>query len=171
MGVAVRSGWPRACRCAPISAPAVDWCSTAMRTRHSTFVGPGRPVRRQRGPRGPLRRASPEQPPPLGVGSMSQLPLSPARVRIGQLAGAIEIAHALWTRSPATHQGEHYSIENAYCIRQPNPMIPIHIGGMGKHATPKPGTFTRSRPRSSATSSTCCAATARRSAATSMTSS
>jgi putative transposase len=31
------------------SAPPVGWCSTATRTRRSIFVGPGRPVRRERG--------------------------------------------------------------------------------------------------------------------------
>jgi putative transposase len=35
-----------------ISVRPADWCSTAMRTRRSIFAGPGRPVRRQRGPLG-----------------------------------------------------------------------------------------------------------------------
>jgi alkanesulfonate monooxygenase SsuD/methylene tetrahydromethanopterin reductase-like flavin-dependent oxidoreductase (luciferase family) len=62
-------------------------------------------------------------------------PYPSARVRIGQLADAIEIARAMWTHSPATYQGEYYAIENAYCIPQPDPLIPIHIGGMGEHGT------------------------------------
>jgi len=56
-------GSPRACRCAPTSVRPVGWCSTVMKTRRRAFCGPGRPVRRQRGPRGPLGRASPERPP------------------------------------------------------------------------------------------------------------
>jgi hypothetical protein len=44
----------------PLSVRPVGWSWTATRTRRRTCCGPGRPVRRQRGP---LDRASSEQPP------------------------------------------------------------------------------------------------------------
>jgi hypothetical protein len=47
----------------PLSIRPVGWCWTATRTRHAPFCGPGRPLRRQRGP---LGRASPEQHPAAG---------------------------------------------------------------------------------------------------------
>jgi putative transposase len=68
-GAAVCSGWPKACRCAPTPVRPVDWCSTATKTRHRTFCGPSRPVRRERGP---LGRASPEKSLASAMGSMSQ---------------------------------------------------------------------------------------------------
>jgi hypothetical protein len=57
----------------PLSVRPVGWSWTATRTRLRPFCGPGRPVRRERGPVG---RASPEQPPPVGLGSMSQVVLT-----------------------------------------------------------------------------------------------
>ncbi len=55
--------------------------------------------------------------------------------RIAQLAETIEIMRALWTESPATYHGKHYSIESAYCAPRPQPMIPIHVGGSGEKGT------------------------------------
>jgi putative transposase len=49
MAAAVHSGGPRAGRCAPTSVRPAGWSWTATQTRRSTCVGPGRPVRRQRG--------------------------------------------------------------------------------------------------------------------------
>jgi alkanesulfonate monooxygenase SsuD/methylene tetrahydromethanopterin reductase-like flavin-dependent oxidoreductase (luciferase family) len=49
-------------------------------------------------------------------------------VRVAQLAEAIEVMQAMWTQSPATYHGEHYSIENAYCEPRPDPPIPVMVG-------------------------------------------
>jgi putative transposase len=50
-------------RCAPTSAPTVGWSWIATRTPRSTFCGPGRPVRRQRGGCTERRLRSPWIPP------------------------------------------------------------------------------------------------------------
>jgi alkanesulfonate monooxygenase SsuD/methylene tetrahydromethanopterin reductase-like flavin-dependent oxidoreductase (luciferase family) len=54
--------------------------------------------------------------------------------RVGQLAEAIQIIRALWTDSPATFQGEHYTIEGAYCEPRPDPVPPILVGTNGRKA-------------------------------------
>jgi hypothetical protein len=38
----------------------------------------------------------------------------------------------MWTRSPATYQGEHYQISGAYCEPGPDPIPPIVVGGHGE---------------------------------------
>jgi alkanesulfonate monooxygenase SsuD/methylene tetrahydromethanopterin reductase-like flavin-dependent oxidoreductase (luciferase family) len=48
--------------------------------------------------------------------------------RVAQLAEAIQIIRAMWTESPATFHGEHYSIEGAYCEPRPDPIPPILVG-------------------------------------------
>ncbi len=62
-------------------------------------------------------------------------PYPEPKVRVEQLADAIAICRALWTDSPATYHGKHYSVEKAYCSPRPDPMIPIHIGGGGEQLT------------------------------------
>jgi alkanesulfonate monooxygenase SsuD/methylene tetrahydromethanopterin reductase-like flavin-dependent oxidoreductase (luciferase family) len=58
-----------------------------------------------------------------------------AAVRIAQLAEAIQIIKAMWTEQPASFQGQHYHIVDAYCEPQPSPLPPIMVGGAGeKHA-------------------------------------
>jgi alkanesulfonate monooxygenase SsuD/methylene tetrahydromethanopterin reductase-like flavin-dependent oxidoreductase (luciferase family) len=52
-------------------------------------------------------------------------------VRVMQLAETVEIVRAMWTQVPATYHGQYYHIENAKCIPQPDPMIPIMIGSNG----------------------------------------
>jgi alkanesulfonate monooxygenase SsuD/methylene tetrahydromethanopterin reductase-like flavin-dependent oxidoreductase (luciferase family) len=59
-------------------------------------------------------------------------PFPPARVRVAQLAEAIELIRLMWTEAPANYQGEHYQITNAYCEPQPNPIPPIMVGGAGE---------------------------------------
>jgi alkanesulfonate monooxygenase SsuD/methylene tetrahydromethanopterin reductase-like flavin-dependent oxidoreductase (luciferase family) len=49
--------------------------------------------------------------------------------RVEQLAEAIDVLRAMWTQSPATYEGRHYRVRNAYCEPRPNPMIPILVGG------------------------------------------
>lgn len=58
-----------------------------------------------------------------------------ASVRIRQMEETIEIAKRLWTDSPASYEGEHYRIENAYCHPQPDPLPPVMIGGGGEQLT------------------------------------
>jgi alkanesulfonate monooxygenase SsuD/methylene tetrahydromethanopterin reductase-like flavin-dependent oxidoreductase (luciferase family) len=55
-----------------------------------------------------------------------------AKVRIEQLAEAIELIRALWSTAPASYQGRHYQIAGAYCAPQPEPRVPIMVGGSGE---------------------------------------
>ena len=59
-------------------------------------------------------------------------PYPPARVRIAQLAEAIELIRRLWRDSPADHHGQHYSITGAACEPRPDPVPPIMVGGSGE---------------------------------------
>ncbi len=59
-------------------------------------------------------------------------PFPSHRVRIAQLAESIQILRAMWREAPATFQGEHYRIENAYCEPKPDPIPPIMVGGSGE---------------------------------------
>ena len=58
---------------------------------------------------------------------------SPA-TRISQLKEALIIIDKLWTESPATYEGKHFRIHQAYC--EPRPIqkqrIPITVGGVGE---------------------------------------
>jgi len=58
-----------------------------------------------------------------------------AGVRIEQLDEAVQVIRAMWTQSPATFKGKYHSIENAECQPQPDPPIPILIGGSGEKKT------------------------------------
>ena len=59
-------------------------------------------------------------------------PFPRARVRIEQLAEAIQICRAMWTETPVTFQGKHYQLKNAYCEPHPDTPIPIMVGGAGE---------------------------------------
>ena len=59
-------------------------------------------------------------------------PYPPARVRIAQLAEAIQLIRLMWTESPASFQGEHYRIAGAHCEPRPNPIPPVLVGGSGE---------------------------------------
>jgi alkanesulfonate monooxygenase SsuD/methylene tetrahydromethanopterin reductase-like flavin-dependent oxidoreductase (luciferase family) len=54
--------------------------------------------------------------------------------RVEQLAEAIQVMRAMWNESPATYQGDWYSIESAYCEPRPDPPIPIMVGTNGPKA-------------------------------------
>lgn len=54
--------------------------------------------------------------------------------RVAQLAEAIQVLRAMWTQSPATFDGEHYRIRDAYCEPRPDPPIPIMVGTNGPKA-------------------------------------
>ncbi|MBX3010916.1 MAG: LLM class flavin-dependent oxidoreductase [Caldilineaceae bacterium] len=59
-------------------------------------------------------------------------PFPKVSVRAGQLAEAIQICRAMWSQSPASFQGKHYQIANAYCHPHPDPLPPVMVGGAGE---------------------------------------
>jgi alkanesulfonate monooxygenase SsuD/methylene tetrahydromethanopterin reductase-like flavin-dependent oxidoreductase (luciferase family) len=59
-------------------------------------------------------------------------PFPPTRVRIAQLAEAIQLIRLMWKESPATFEGEHYRIAGAVCEPRPQPPPPVMIGGHGE---------------------------------------
>jgi alkanesulfonate monooxygenase SsuD/methylene tetrahydromethanopterin reductase-like flavin-dependent oxidoreductase (luciferase family) len=54
------------------------------------------------------------------------------RVRIAQLAEAIQLIRLMWADAPASYDGEHYRIVNASCEPRPHPVPPIMVGGHGE---------------------------------------
>ena len=59
-------------------------------------------------------------------------PFPSAKIRIAQLAEAIELIRRMWTESPANYQGEYYQIKNAHCEPLPDPVPPVMVGGHGE---------------------------------------
>lgn len=59
-------------------------------------------------------------------------PFPSARVRIAQLAEAIQIMRLMWTATPVIFHGVHYQVENAYCEPLPQPVPPVMVGGAGE---------------------------------------
>jgi alkanesulfonate monooxygenase SsuD/methylene tetrahydromethanopterin reductase-like flavin-dependent oxidoreductase (luciferase family) len=59
-------------------------------------------------------------------------PFPSAATRVAQLAEAIQVIRAMWTQAPASFNGRHYRITNAYCEPRPAPIPPIMIGGAGE---------------------------------------
>ncbi len=55
-----------------------------------------------------------------------------AKVRIAQMVEGIEVMRALWTGGPVSYEGQYYQLRDAVCEPQPEPMIPILIGGDGE---------------------------------------
>lgn len=62
-------------------------------------------------------------------------PFSAARTRVEELEEVAIILRSLWTQSPATFLGKHYSIQDAWCVAQPMPPIPLLIGAGGEQRT------------------------------------
>jgi alkanesulfonate monooxygenase SsuD/methylene tetrahydromethanopterin reductase-like flavin-dependent oxidoreductase (luciferase family) len=62
-------------------------------------------------------------------------PYPPTRQRIEELEDAVTILRAMWTSSPASYQGMHYSIENAHCDPLPTVPFPLLIAGYGERYT------------------------------------
>jgi alkanesulfonate monooxygenase SsuD/methylene tetrahydromethanopterin reductase-like flavin-dependent oxidoreductase (luciferase family) len=56
-------------------------------------------------------------------------------IRIQQLDEACQIMRRMWTESPASFQGKHYTLDQAYANPLPNPIPPIMIGGSGEQLT------------------------------------
>jgi len=62
-------------------------------------------------------------------------PFPDTKTRLEELEEAAIIMKAMWSSSPTTFVGKHYSIRDAYCEPQPNPSIPLLIGGGGEEKT------------------------------------
>lgn len=62
-------------------------------------------------------------------------PFPPVKTRMEQLEEAAQIIRTMWHTQPASFEGRHYAIHNAYCSPQPSPMIPLLIGGGGEQRT------------------------------------
>lgn len=56
-------------------------------------------------------------------------------VRIAELEDAVQIIRSMWTSSPASFEGQHYSISEAYCEPRPDPTPPLLIAGGGEQLT------------------------------------
>ena len=56
-------------------------------------------------------------------------PYPSAGTRVEQLGEAIDVLRALWTQSPASYEGRHYNLRDAYCEPRPATPIPILVGG------------------------------------------
>jgi alkanesulfonate monooxygenase SsuD/methylene tetrahydromethanopterin reductase-like flavin-dependent oxidoreductase (luciferase family) len=62
-------------------------------------------------------------------------PFPSASTRIAKLGEVAQIIRAMWNQSPATFEGEYYSIKEAYCEPQPDPQPPLLIAGGGEKLT------------------------------------
>ena len=58
-----------------------------------------------------------------------------ADVRLAQLEETVQILKLMWTEAPATFEGQHYKIKEAYCEPKPDPLPPLMIGGGGEKVT------------------------------------
>ncbi|MCC7367153.1 MAG: LLM class flavin-dependent oxidoreductase [Chloroflexi bacterium] len=56
-------------------------------------------------------------------------------IRIQQLDEACQILRRMWTESPASFEGRHYTIDQAFANPLPHPVPPILIGGSGEQLT------------------------------------
>lgn len=59
----------------------------------------------------------------------------PVRERMEQLEEAAQVIRAMWTTQPASFEGKHYQIHDAWCVPPPSPMVPLLIGGGGEQRT------------------------------------
>jgi len=59
-------------------------------------------------------------------------PCPPPKVRIAQLAEAIELIRRMWAGGPVDYRGEHYAIAGAHCEPRPRPIPPVMVGGSGE---------------------------------------
>jgi alkanesulfonate monooxygenase SsuD/methylene tetrahydromethanopterin reductase-like flavin-dependent oxidoreductase (luciferase family) len=59
-------------------------------------------------------------------------PFPSTKVRIAQLAEAIELIRVMWKEAPANYQGQYFRVANAYCEPRPDPVPPIMVGGSGE---------------------------------------
>jgi len=59
-------------------------------------------------------------------------PCPPPKVRIAQLAEAIELIRRMWAGGPVDYRSEHYAIAGAHCEPRPRPIPPVMVGGSGE---------------------------------------
>lgn len=57
------------------------------------------------------------------------------KTRLEELEEASLILKSMWTSRPATFEGKHYQVHEAYCEPLPDPAIPLLIGGGGEKKT------------------------------------
>ena len=57
------------------------------------------------------------------------------KTRLEELEEAAIIVKSMWRERPATFEGKHYQVREAYCEPQPDPPIPLLIGGGGETKT------------------------------------
>jgi alkanesulfonate monooxygenase SsuD/methylene tetrahydromethanopterin reductase-like flavin-dependent oxidoreductase (luciferase family) len=57
------------------------------------------------------------------------------KVRIGQLADAVQLIRKMWSESPASFEGPHYRIDGAYAEPRPKEPPIVMIGGSGEQLT------------------------------------
>ncbi len=62
-------------------------------------------------------------------------PFPEVKTRMEELEEAIHVIRSMWTLQPATFEGQHYQVRSAYCVPQPEPAIPLLIGGGGEQKT------------------------------------
>jgi len=54
------------------------------------------------------------------------------RARTEQLEETLQIVKALWTEKQVTFEGQHHTVNAAYCEPKPDPLPPIIVGGHGR---------------------------------------
>ena len=59
----------------------------------------------------------------------------PPKVRIGQLAEAVQLLRRLWSESPSSFEGSYYRLEGAYAEPRPSEPPIVMIGGSGEQLT------------------------------------
>lgn len=69
----------------------------------------------------------------VAYGYGSELPST--KTRLDQLEETAQILRAMWSNQPASFEGKNYQVRNAYCSPQPEPSIPLLIGGGGEKRT------------------------------------
>ncbi len=62
-------------------------------------------------------------------------PFPAVKTRMEELEDAIQVMRTMWGQQPATFEGQHYKVHKAYCAPQPEPAIPLLIGGGGEQKT------------------------------------
>lgn len=62
-------------------------------------------------------------------------PFPDVKTRLEELEEAAIVVKTMWNSRPATFEGKHYQIRAAYCEPQPDPPLPLLIGGGGEKKT------------------------------------
>lgn len=58
-----------------------------------------------------------------------------SKTRLEELEETVIILKNMWTSCPASFEGKHYQIREAYCEPRPDPPVPLLIGGGGETRT------------------------------------